>query len=407
MNRSKLKINNPERWLLFTILFIQFPFHSRVGDDWPNSQLTKFMQWRYGEMTPKMFLTMVWKAIEEWMNGQGRFFPIAGLQGQLTLYLFKSDLSLAIFYGIFICTTIYCWMKILDKLFPDKSAGTYFLLVSIFMVRFRGNFDPHIGFAQLVIWSYFWVCISILFAIKSLENPKKTFHSVIAGLLYFTALCQYELSLIAFPVIIIILFIFNKKNNKSNYRSFLMIVLPIFIATFGYLIFVFGYLRPRANPTGNYIAGFNFEKSSDIFLKTVFAVVPQLGLGIREIFLLPERASSLSLVVFLSIVFLFVITKYFSSTVNHRNSKRLNSHRALQISEELLPTKLMILLVFAMSVFIIGPSLILSIQPNWWGYFKFGQTYLGIFYAEMGLSSIFAIFLSAINLKKQGKKIEK
>ena len=358
-------------------------------------------------MTPGMFLTMVWKAVEEWMNGQGRFFPVAGLQGQLTLYFFKSDLSLAIFYGIFICLTIFCWLTILDKLFDDKITGTYFLLISIVMIRFRGNFDPHIGFAQLVIWSFFWVCISILFLMKSIVRNQKVLYSVISGLIYFVALCQYEMSLIAFPVILLISYTYFEQTNKTNIRGYLNRISPLIIATLSYLIFVFGYLRPRANPTGNYVSGFDFEKSSEIFFKTVFAVIPQFGLGVKDIFLLPKQPSSVIMVAFLSLVYLIVLHKYFTSSVNYKNIKKSNRPKTSSLSIRLLSTRSLILVFLSMGILIVGPSLILAIQPNWWGYFQFGQTYLGIFYSEIGLSSIFAIALRSMNLQKQVKKNEK
>lgn len=394
-------LNHPRLWLI-AIMFLQFPWHSRVGDDWPNSQMTKYMEWRYGILTPEMFISMVWNGILDWMNGQGRFFPMAGFQGQLTLYLFQSDRALAIFYGLFFCITLVLWAKVLDGIFLNRHIGTTFLLLTFAFVRFRPDFEPHIGFAQLVIWSFFWWSLALLFLVRATDSSRAaTIYSWTAGFLYFLALCQYELAILGLPVLALFTFISINIRSSFELMKMIKILLPVFLHTLVYLSFVFLYLRPNSNPSGNYVAGFNLFESTKIFLLTVPASVPTIGIDINEFFLLPHSNFAKAFTLFLLVFFVLILNRFFGRRqLIGKKKKQLK----LNQSQVNFTPKIKSVAVLAMVPLVIGPSMILSLQPNWWGYFEFGHTYLGVFYSEIGLATAFSILLNKSFSSAEGIK---
>lgn len=383
------------------IIFWQFPFHSRVGDDWPNSQLMKFSEWRYGQISPELFITITWNAITDWMNGQGRFFPVAGFQGQIVLFLFESDISLAVFYGFFLCLCLFLWYLVLNNTFNSVRIGNFFIILMLICLRFRSGFDPHIGFAQLVIWSYFWVTCSILVLVKNVKlNSHSRFKPWLAAILYFAALCQYELSILGFPVILIFVYISLLVRHDKSLVKVIKNVYPTIFVTFTYLILVFGYLRPRANPTGNYVVGFDVVESAKIFFNTVFAGLPLVGIDFNQLFLLPKGKFETALSIFLILLaYLFLGYKIEKSN----KTKKVHIKTKIEWNLPISKYKFMAVITLSMLPLLFGPSMILALQPNWWGYFKFGNTYLGVYYSEIGIATIFSIIFS---LREIGKNRE-
>lgn len=393
---SKYKKEPASFWIRvwgLSLIFIQFPWHSRFGDDWPNSQIMKYAEWRYGSVTPGMFFTITWNGVLDWIHGQGRFFPVAAFQNQLTLFFFKSDRLLAIFYGIFMCIVIYLWSEILVKITNQIVVGTTFIAVMPIFMRFRFDFDPHIGFTQLVLWAFFWASCSLYFAIKatSVINKSRLLNSLISGLFMFIALCQYELSIFFVPTILILILAILKDQNKLTIRNYFEVTLLPLVFSTSYLVFVFGVLRPKANPSGNYVSGFEFYKSLRIFLNSIFSGLPLFGINFQNYFLLPKYESSLIILtvcLILTWMMLFSrVTKFKRVTPNKQNFKKTNnsidSHESLKTA----------LISVAMLPLILSQSLMLSIQPNWWGIIKFGHSYLGVLFAEFGFATLAAILI--------------
>jgi len=378
------------RFWMYLVIFLQFPWHSRVGDDWPNSQVSKYMQWRYGDMNVEMFFVMVWSSIKDWMDGQGRFFPVAALQNQIILTSFRTDKSLAIFYGVFFCATLAIWVRVIEKVYNNKTIGTIFLLSSLIFIRFRNDFEPHIGFAQLVIWSFFWSALAMLLLIMSIDTKSIRYPTDwAAALVYLLALCQYELAILFLPTIIIFLSLAFQIRNQFKLSKLIAKIYPTIATTMCYLLFVFLYLRPKANPSGNYVTGFSIPESIKTFYTTVPASLPFMGVNMKEIFLLPNSSNMKLVFLVLAMIVILFIGKYFKSNPLNGNSDIHGNNRFIVYP---LSTKLKFMSLLSMFPLILGPSLILSIQPNWWGYFDFGHTYLGVFYSEIGLATLCAVY---------------
>ena len=103
-------------FLLILIISVQFLFNSRVGDDWPNSNSPSYIAWRYGKVT----LTTLWNEmsywIAAWANGQGRFFPVAVIQTQLTFIFFRTQTSVRLFYAVVFIIFALLWVSLIDEI---------------------------------------------------------------------------------------------------------------------------------------------------------------------------------------------------------------------------------------------------------------------------------------------------
>jgi hypothetical protein len=395
----RLKSRQALELYLLLVLAIQFQFNSRVGDDWPNSNAPSYILWRYGELTVATIWNEMSYWISAWANGQGRFFPMAIIQGNLVFFFFQTQAAVRIFYSVIFVVFILLWMSLIRRVTHGSRTSSYFLIVLAITIQFRTDFEPHIGFAQLVIWALIWFAISSHFLLNSLTStkpPKKFLHAIAAGVFYFISLCQYELTIFLLPLFFVLTIIFMKPTEdhmssswKITVRRFMSII-PILGTTFLYLIIVFVYLRPKANPDGAYVLGFDIWKSSRTFLIQLYAGFPLAGHKIVESFKFPRSSMYLTLILLMTVAYYFLVKNLLLVKIPETDIS-YSTHRENK-------SAVIYLFLFGLQMMMV-PSVMISLQPAWWDKMNFGSTYLGVVFAEIGLAIIVASLLTFFEQK--------
>jgi hypothetical protein len=404
--QNRFTLSNGFEFLLILLLSIQFHFNSRVGDDWPNSNSPSYILWRYGKLT----LTTFWNEISywtsAWANGQGRFFPVAVAQTQLVFTFFKTQSEVRVFYSIVFIFFCILWTSLIKRVTNQNITGTYFIIAFAFSMQFRRDFEPHIGFGQLLIWAAIWFGLSALMLTKALEKTKqfsRTVFSILSGFFYFISLCQYELTFLLLPVLFLFVYLKEVSNSKLLWSkqvllSWIKIMIPVLTATLVYLGIVFLYLRPRANPDGAYVLGFDFYSSIRTFFFQFIASFPTAGHNIDATFRGPFNQKYLYIAIIITIVYLIslnFVSKFDQKLVINPESAVKSEKRKFFIS--LLIGILMIC----------TPAVMISLQPAWWQRVHFGSSYLGVFLAEIGISIVIASFFTYIDIVSIYKRTNK
>ena len=379
--------------LVYSIILCQFMFNSLVGDDWPNSQIMKFVTWRYGKMDPPLFFHEIYYWVSNWAIGQGRFYPLSYLQQQIYFYFFGGTRLLNLAYGITFILLLLIWAKVIATFTKKSNIELLVGLFAIPLVRFRFDFEPHLGFSQISLWPLIWVGISIILYVKYLER-KELRLAVFSSLLLLAALNHYEISITLLPLYLLIFLNsenFKQKQYRKTIASFIRSVKLHILVTGAYLAFVFGYLRPKAHPSGNYVIGFQLLKSLRTLIFQDLSVIPLTGMPIADIFKFPS-SKNLVAILLLSFGLLFIVlnTKFagFSTSVN-KNKKVTND---TELKNENFGLLFFIYLIVA-------PGFIVALQPTQWQMIKFGHPYLGITFSEIGLIGLITILFERISEK--------
>ena len=380
--------------LLFALVSVQFLFNSRVGDDWPNSNSPNYVAWRYGSLS----LNTIWHEIQywttAWANGQGRFFPVAVGQAHLTFSIFQTQKSIRIFYAlVFICLCL-IWVNVIRKLSRNNTLVFYFILTLPICIQFRWDFEPHIGFAQLVIWALIWFGLSVLALLTALDANskfKQLFFGFAAGVLYFMSLCQYELTFFLFPILICSFLTRYSLKELTEFKlkheisKIMVATLPTIALTMCYLWIVFIHLRPRAQADGAYVLGFDFLNSSRVFGFHLLSTIPFLSSIVKDGFGFPSNGKLTLAAVFMTATFLSLVT------LGRKFLEQKNVYREFQDSRSRSVGGLMSITALTM---IFTPAIMISFQSAWWDKINFGSSYLGIVIAEIGIAILIAQLLT-------------
>jgi hypothetical protein len=171
-------------------------------------------------------------------------------------------------------------------------------------------------------------------------------------------------------------------------------LIPTAVATSIYIYIVFLYLRPKANPDGAYVLGFDLIETPRAFLIQFFASFPLASHNLYETFKFPTNA--LYIYVILALMLCYVITIYKIRHLNFRSDDyaKLPEQRHKLISKVSIIIGLYLMLV---------PSLMISLQPAWWPRLRFGSSYLGVLFAEIGISFLIASIFTYRDSKKLSK----
>jgi hypothetical protein len=274
-------------------------------------------------------------------------------------------------------------------------------------MQFRKDFEPHIGFGQMLIWAAIWYAASahmLLNAITENQRKKSFIFSIFAGIFYFMGLCHYELTFLMFPLFFGIIVLKNVSMETQNSWKFLVTnglknLIPTAVATSIYIYIVFLYLRPKANPDGAYVLGFDLIETPRAFLIQFFASFPLTSHNLYETFKFPTN--TLYIYVILALMLCYVITIY---KIRHLNF-RSDDYAKLPEQQHKLISKVSIIIgLYLMLV----PSLMISLQPAWWPRLHFGSSYLGVLFAEIGISFLIASILTYRDSKKlSSEKLQK
>ena len=363
------------------------------GDDWPNSQTPYWIQWRYDELNIINIFKEALYWTNEWMVGQGRFYPFAWIESRFAFSYFKSPLAYNS-YKFFML--VMCEFVFVILIYLLTRSHRLIILIGILMpafIRYRSDFDPHLAFAGLVPSVLIKVFMSCIFINLAFYRDFKKFKMFIylAAFTYFAAMCTYELAFLLFPLLIYTFLISKLQTDmhetffsrSSTYRQILNTVKskrfrPIFISWLSYAVLVFVFLRPKANPQGAYKLGISM-KSAYVFITQLFTGLPIVNLNnIKGI-------SSILLILILTLICYIAVDR--TNTFYKRKSKfDKNQEKTLDTIQTryLLPISI---------ILISCQGLMLSMQPIWSKKANFSHSYLGVLSTEFGSALLFSILI--------------
>lgn len=363
------------------------------GDDWPNSQTPYWIQWRYDQISLVNVFKEALYWTNEWMVGQGRFYPLQFIESRFAFSYLKSPFSYNIYkYSILIL----CELTFVLLIYLLTRSHRLVILLGILIpafTRYRSDFDPHIAFAGLVpsfLLKVFVACIFINLAFN--KNPSK-FKLFIysASVMYFAAMCTYEYAFLLFPLLIYSFLISklqtdiqkSKFSESSIYKQILNTIMsqrfrPILISWLSYAFLVFVILRPKSNPQGAYELGIS-TKSFNVFTTQLFTGLP--------IFDLNKMKGTLGIFILglLTLIIYFIVQ--YTNTIY---LQKLNfESEQIRVSNSILKNY-----IFPMSITLIScQGIMLSLQPVWFDKADLTHSYLGVLSTELGSSLLFSIII--------------
>jgi hypothetical protein len=373
-----------------------------AGDDWPNSQTPYWVQWRFGEISFKNVWheAMYWN--NEWMNGQGRFYPLQWIESRFVFSYFRElwqykfvEMIILLISGLLLAYLVYLISE-------SHEVTVIFLLLLSVTIQFRRDFDPHLSYAFLVpslLVKVFLSAIILFYAIKINSKRIKFCFSLLAGVIYFGAMSTYEYAFLLFPVLgITLLSSIHKKFKSFNTEKSLgfqikkyikeaWVFIPTFIAWVGYSILVFGILRRNATAiSGNYVLGVSWD-SVPVFFKQIFLPLPLNNFSPNLDLSYLEKPENLFLL--LSVTFVLFVFFYRSFSQSFYLSPTSKKDKQVNVKQEST--------FFGYSIgffMLLSVGFMLSLQPAWWGVADTRHGYLGVLIQEYGFTIILSYLIT-------------
>lgn len=373
------------------------------GDDWPNSQTPYWIEWRYGTLTPNTILNEAFYWNREWVNGTGRFFPLAFIESRFFFSYFQNSFSYKLLQFVFSQVLICLLFFFVLRLSKNFKVTAIFSILLIISSQFRNDFDPHLGFSLLLPSLLIKIFIAeILFNGASNNRAFKRFlYSLIMAVVLFASYSTYEYAILI-SLFVIIPTLFDSQSSWSirelsiNIKKTKLPLFFYFLSTFSYIGYVFAYLRPKANDiSGAYVLGVSW-KSIPTFITNATAGIPLVNFANNDLKYLPN--------VFVNLLLICIVIFMLINQINSLNLGKKNKYRkkkvvnAKNVGSHLRSNWLTFLTIG--SLFTLAPALMLSIQETWWNRVQFGHSYLGVYIQEIG----FVFIMTSIYLFKERHK---
>lgn len=362
------------------------------GDDWPNSQAPYLVLWRYGQISVHTVYTeaMYWN--NQWMIGQGRFYPLSWIETRFafsylrSLWEYKLLESFMLFFsGILLIVLIYL-------LSSSRRIAIFVTFALPVFVQFRNDFDPHLAFGFMVESLLIKVeiaCIFAYFAGKAISQIKCIALSILSGIFLFAGCCTYEYAFLLIPLVLIMYWTGTSRTGVTlSMREIIkrksVGLSIIIIAWLGYAIYVFGFLRVKATAiSGAYVLSISW-KSIIVFISQFFAPIPLDNFSGRD---LPGNGTGYGFSALVGGLILISLYSYFIRMFNRVPEKDFVTYE----NTSAIITKYEKIRIFLFGLtLVIAPSFMLAIQPIWWGRASIVHSYLGILLSEFGYVVLFA-----------------
>jgi len=378
------------------------------GDDWPNSQAPYVILWRYGKIT---FRTVYLEAMywnNQWMIGEGRFYPFTWLETRFAFSYLRSLWQYKLLESFMLFLSGALLILIIYVLSSSRRIAIFSLFALPVFVQFRNDFDPHLAFGFMVeslLIKIEIACLFAYFAGKSAKQVKSIMLSVLAGLFIFIGCCTYEYAFLLFPAVIIMYWsgitrseiqIEWKQVVKQRIAGFSIIA----AAWMGYAIFVFGFLRTKAVAiNGAYVLSVSW-KSVYIFVSQLLAPLPLTNFSGSDF---PGRLLGFRLEAIFGALLMIIFYTYFIRVYRNISAKEFAPIDS-RMKEEQKFSRLNLYLFG--SSFVIAPSFMLAIQPLWWNKASIVHSYLGILISEFGYVILFAtLFDRYLSNQERARKV--
>lgn len=398
---------------------------SWAGDDWPVSQTPYWLQWRLGDIKPRYVLheALYWN--NQWMMGQGRFYPLTWIESRFLVSYFRDLVTYKMFSALILTLMLILFLNVVRKLLPDSKFVVAVFIGFCLTMQFRRSFDPHFAFLLMVPSILIKIFIASIFFYKSADETKSLARRVVyvtlGATFMFSAFITYEYAfvLVLIPAILLIQGYVDsgRQSNMLSFKQtifrkdFLLTLMVLLFVWLGYAALVFLYLRPKAlDISGAYVLGFS-TYSFAVIAEQILATIPLLQPVINVV-----KGSSPLEPSYLAVIFallLFLLTRLLmhedSKTNGYTNSRKLDKPRISRIKainlNYLAPGSLG-------TAMLITPALILAFQTTWWEQSSITNTYLGVLIQEMGLAVLIGILLRKlinppISVRAKGKSKEK
>ena len=376
---------------------------SWLGDDWPISQTPYWIQWRYGDVDFYKILQEALYWNDQWMRGAGRFYPLTWIESRFTFAYLTEMQEYKIFQYSLLLVVAFLLTFYTFRMTNSHAQSLITLTILPIFLQFRRDFDPHVGFANMLsslLIKFFIAAILLTYVNEQKKVKYKILISIISAVFYLAALCTYEFAFLLLPALL--LSIRQKEANiesdkpTDRFKSILgklrsPYLIPLIAVWISYGAFVFLHLRPKATAvSGAYSLGFSTE-SIWVFFSQLFTAVPLITLRMDDLRFITQNAIFLTLS--------FILVKYL---MNKITPKIKTGSQESKSKNEKTTSGHILLISFNL---IAAPGLMLAMQPVWWGRADVFHSYLGVMISEIGFSifiaHIFTKFLATIKNTKR------
>ena len=231
-------------WLLWPILGSAY-----IADDIPNSQRSAQLAF-YSEN----WISYVVRITRQWMQSEGRFFPIAALENVLLFHTIHSRFIykfLQLIFVLVLIMTLSYLIRLLTNCWRTSFLSPIFFAVSL---QVRVWYDPTISFGLLlpsVGIKAICALVLILLGIRSERKWHRRTYFVAASISWSLALMQYEVVLLITPLAVLIAFHETQYSKIIRLGAVVAIALPSITYTIYSLVLRSG-VRPSAAYTTNF-----------------------------------------------------------------------------------------------------------------------------------------------------------
>ncbi|HEY3293534.1 MAG TPA: hypothetical protein VGJ85_07920 [Candidatus Nanopelagicaceae bacterium] len=374
---------------------------SWAGDDWPNSQTPYWVKWRYGSLTPShiWYEAQYWN--NQWMQGQGRFYVVQWIESRFVFSYFRSlwQYKLVETGALLLAGLLFAYL-----LYKVSRSHSLTLLTLVFLsitIQFRRDFDPHIAFVFMVpslLIKVFLAAILAHRAARAKTQMRGIWISILAGIIFFIGMSTYEYAFLLFPIILIAFLAGILQNHESrpvetetgSYKKYLTkelwIFLPIAISWVGYGLFVFGYLRAKAQAiSGAYVLGTSL-KSIPTFLSQLVPPWPLTVFHFSDIGKFSLNRGTELFGIGFALLGAYLLYGLLAHTFGTGGEPYFHATKAAKL--------------YYWAIVLIGidllcsPAFMLSIQKDWWNRAGITHSYLGILVQEFGSALFLALLVT-------------
>ena len=363
------------------VTLLPFLRSSWSGDDWPNSQTPYWIMWQYGNQTFSRVINEALFWNNQWIHGNGRFYPLAFIESRLFFSYFRAQWQYKLLQIFLLELALLLFSFWIWKISRNHVASLAFIFCSTFLLQGRLDFDPHLGFSMLLpslLIKITLASLALVYASNTKKRSKRLALSLMSSISLILAMCTYEYAFLLFPMLVLSLVTSNPSNTReafSNIHKNIYLLLGPIIAWCGYAIFVFGFIRPKATAiAGAYVLKVSW-KSIPTFIINLTAGIPGISFA-KNIFEQPPTGLLLGgLLLFILGVF-FLATGLSKNILRSRKGKRSYNF----------------VLILVSLLFTVAPSFMLAIQETWWTHISLGHSYLGVMIQEFGLGLLLASY---------------
>lgn len=356
---------------------------SWLGDDWPISQTPYWIQWRYGELDFQKILQEALYWNDQWMRGPGRFYPLTWVESRFTFAYLTGMQEYKIFQYSLLLMVTFLLTFYTFRITRSHTQSLITLIILPIFLQFRRDFDPHVGFANMLSSLLIKFLIASILLTYINEQKKKSYKiiiSILSAIFYLGALCTYEFAFLLLPALLLSI---QQKEKKSETQKFSTEVkemfsklrnpylIPPIAAWIFYGTFVFLILRPKATAiSGAYSLGISIDSIWVLFSQLLTAI-PLITLRMDDLTYISRNIVILVLNFLLIRYLINKITPHFSTQLKEQKSKPEQNFKIKN-------------LVISINL-IAAPGLMLAMQPVWWGRADVFHSYLGVMISEVGM----------------------